>query len=247
MSTVTTARTGTLLGVWAHPDDESYLSGALMASAVAAGERVVVATATRGELGTPDPGRWPPARLGALRARELRDALATLGVHEHQWLGHTDGTLPQLPAAGPVGQIADLIERVRPDTIVTFGTDGVTGHGDHRAVGAWTTTAWRALGRPGRLWYAALDEQFHRDWGDLAARTGVWMTDEPPAPASTEALVHQVRADGELAGLKVAAIRAHTSQSAGLIRQVGEQTFRRWWSVESFVAATDCTGMERAA
>lgn len=247
MTTATTPRTGTLLGIWAHPDDEAYLSGALMASAVAAGERVVVVTATCGELGTADPGAWPPARLGALRAREMREALSVLGVHEHHWLGHTDGTLPDLPTAAPVAQIADLIERVRPDTIVTFGPDGVTGHGDHRAVGAWTTTAWRALGRPGRLWYAVLGERFHRDWGELAARKGFWMTERPPAPVPEEALVHQVRADADLARLKVEAIRAHASQSAGLIRDVGEPTFRRWWSVESFVAAEECLGTERAA
>ncbi len=51
----------TLLGVWAHPDDEAYLSSALMASVRRDGGRVVVATATRGELGrrTPRPGRRP--------------------------------------------------------------------------------------------------------------------------------------------------------------------------------------------
>jgi hypothetical protein len=49
----------TLLGVWAHPDDEAYLSAGLLASAVDAGWRVVVATATRGEIGTDDPEGCP--------------------------------------------------------------------------------------------------------------------------------------------------------------------------------------------
>ena len=66
---------GTLLGVWAHPDDEAYLSAGLMALARRGGERVVVVTATAGEHGTDDPdpvaagpprpapptARWPPA------------------------------------------------------------------------------------------------------------------------------------------------------------------------------------------
>ena len=56
---------GTVLGVWAHPDDEAYLSGGLMAMARDAGSRVVCVTATRGELGTPDPQAWPPERLAA--------------------------------------------------------------------------------------------------------------------------------------------------------------------------------------
>ena len=52
---------GTVLSVWAHPDDETYLCGGLMADAVRRGNRVVCVTATRGELGSPDEERWPPA------------------------------------------------------------------------------------------------------------------------------------------------------------------------------------------
>ncbi len=50
-----TAEIGTLLGVWAHPDDEAYLSSGLMAEVRDQGGRVVVVTATRGEHGTDDP------------------------------------------------------------------------------------------------------------------------------------------------------------------------------------------------
>src|SRR3954465_10037017 len=53
-------RVGTLLGVWAHPDDEAYLSSALMAAVRRAGSRVVVVTATHGEHGTGDPALVPP-------------------------------------------------------------------------------------------------------------------------------------------------------------------------------------------
>ena len=127
-------QTGTLLGVWAHPDDEAFLSAALMAHAVASGERVVVATATRGELGTPDPDRWPPERLAPLRERELARSLGALGVTEHRWLGHHDGQLPAVRRSTGVGQVADLIDEVRPDTVVTFGPDGMTGHDDPQKV-----------------------------------------------------------------------------------------------------------------
>jgi hypothetical protein len=71
---------GTVLGVWAHPDDETFLTAGLMALARAGGYRVVCATATRGEHGTDDPDRWPPARLGRLREYELAAALAALDV-----------------------------------------------------------------------------------------------------------------------------------------------------------------------
>jgi LmbE family N-acetylglucosaminyl deacetylase len=61
---------GTVLGVWAHPDDGAYLSAGTMAALRDAGHHVVVATC--GESGTPDPERWAPAELAAVGRDELR-------------------------------------------------------------------------------------------------------------------------------------------------------------------------------
>ncbi len=71
-----------LLGVWAHPDDEAYLSAGLMARVVAAGGHVTVITATRGEKGTSDPADYDQDHFGAMREYELRRSLSTLGVHD---------------------------------------------------------------------------------------------------------------------------------------------------------------------
>src|SRR5947209_18653369 len=81
---------GTIVGVWAHPDDEAYLSAGLMAAAVEAGNRVVCVTATRGEHGTYDPESWPPERLARARERELLASLGAIGVREHDWLPYHD-------------------------------------------------------------------------------------------------------------------------------------------------------------
>ena len=94
------AELGTILGVWAHPDDEAYLSGGLMAMARDAGSRVVCVTATRGELGTPDPVMWPPERLAAERTGELARSLEILGVTEHHWLGYADGGVRRCASSG---------------------------------------------------------------------------------------------------------------------------------------------------
>ena len=42
---------GTVMTIWAHPDDETYLVGGLAAALTDAGHRVVCVTATRGEAG----------------------------------------------------------------------------------------------------------------------------------------------------------------------------------------------------
>lgn len=82
----TVAQLGTTVCVWAHPDDESYLSGGLMAALRDAGQRVVCVTATRGEVGDSS-GALDREVLGKVRERELSAALVALGVVEHLWLG----------------------------------------------------------------------------------------------------------------------------------------------------------------
>jgi LmbE family N-acetylglucosaminyl deacetylase len=230
----------TILGVWAHPDDEAYLSAAFMAEAVRAGHRVVVATATRGEGGAPDPDVLPPAALGPLREAELAASLELLGVAEHRWLADdlSDGSLHDVAPDRGRQLVVDLMTDVDPDLIVTFGPDGLTGHRDHQAVSRWVTDAWAARGCHGDLWYAALTQGFLQQWGELCAELGMWMSEDAPSPVPDSALVHIQTCDTELASRKLAALRAHASQTAGLIERIGEQTFARWWSYEFFATAT---------
>jgi LmbE family N-acetylglucosaminyl deacetylase len=224
---------GTVLGIWAHPDDESYLSAMLMARARAAGQRVVVVTATDGEHGAPDPVRWPPPRLRHLRRRELRRALAALGVLEHHFLGFPDGRCAQVPSDVAISAIAAHVERVQPDTIVTFGPEGMTGHPDHRAVSRWVGAAHRSTGSRARILHATVTPAFHRTWGAVNRRIDLWSADvAPPCTPESEAKVlvgSEIEVDR-----KLRAIRAHASQTTELERQLGLPTFRRWWATEWF-------------
>ena len=79
---------GTILGVWAHPDDEAYLTAGIMARAVRNGSRVVCVTATRGEGGSMDEEKWPPEKIGEVRTKELERSLEILGVKEHRVARH---------------------------------------------------------------------------------------------------------------------------------------------------------------
>ncbi|GAA4699383.1 PIG-L deacetylase family protein [Phytohabitans rumicis] len=227
---------GTVLGVWAHPDDEAYLSAGLMAAARDRGHRVAVATATYGERGTPDPRRWPPGRLAAVRRHELVASLAAVDVAEHYWLGFLDGACAQIPEAAGVAAVSRLIDEVRPRTIVTFGPDGMTGHPDHRAVSAWTTAAWRATGTRARLLYATCTPAFHATWGPVNERLGIWMSGHGPVTAA-EDLALLVRLDDEALDRKQVALRAHATQTTPLIDELGEDAFRDWWATEAFAAA----------
>src|SRR5438046_2973350 len=108
------ARLGTILGVWAHPDDETYLSAGLMAAAARSGGRVVCVTATRGERGSWDEERWPSATLGDVREDELLRSLAILGVSDHRFLGYADGQCADVATDEAIAKVAAVIEEVRP-------------------------------------------------------------------------------------------------------------------------------------
>ena len=228
---------GTILGIWAHPDDEAYLSGGLMALAGDAGSRVVCVTATRGELGTPDPAAWPPQRLAVERTAELARCLEILGVTEHQWLGYRDGECPQVDPSEAVARLCELIGEVRPDTVLTFGPDGITGHPDHQTISAWTTKAFdRAAPSGARLLYAALSEPRMRRWKSLGDSLGIYLPGYPIIRAADQLAV-DLELDPGTARRKVRALAAQTTQTAGLIAALGVDRYTAWVGVESFAAA----------
>ena len=140
-----------------------------------------------------------------------------------------------MPLARAVADLVTVIEDVLPDVIVTFGPDGMTGHADHRAVSAWTREAWRRTGKHAELWYATLTSEFHRVWGELNDRVGLW-TATPPVTPDAE-LSAQIRMSGPLLARKHRALRAHASQTRPLEDLVGSETYEKWWSTESFVSA----------
>ncbi|WP_040457233.1 PIG-L deacetylase family protein [Kribbella catacumbae] len=235
---------GTVLGVWAHPDDEAYLSAGLMGALIDSGHRVAVATATYGELGVPEPDGVSTEQVAAMRRGELVASLGHVGVLNHRSLGFMDGACAAvLPAVGSKA-VAEVIAEVQPDTILTFGPDGMTGHPDHRTVSSWTTAAWRASGRRGRLLYATLTPGFHEEWRALNERVGLWMSGNGPVTPEDELALYVELTGAEL-DRKIAAVRAHTSQTSELVEVVGPETFRRWWSAEAFVAAESSLEAER--
>lgn len=228
-------RRRTLLGLWAHPDDEAYLSAGLMYQFTRRGDRVVVVTATAGEHGTADPARWPPERLAEQRRAELAASLAVLGVGEHHVLDFGDGRCAD--ADGTDAFVAYIVA-TQPDVIVTFGPDGITGHPDHRAISRWATAAWEATGARAELWYATLTPAFHRRWGHLNAEIGLFAEQPDPPATPPDQLACKLALHGAAADAKFAALRAHRTQTQPLIDLVGAGVYRSWWSDEAFRAAT---------
>lgn len=231
------AELGTVLSIWAHPDDETYLAGGLMAMARDEGQPVVCVSATAGEHGTDDPETWPPDRLGALRRSEAAAAMGVLGVDDHRWLGWSDGGLDDLDDEVAVARIGELVDRVAPDTVVTFGADGMTFHPDHIAVHRWVTEAWARSGRSSRLLYAALERDHHRRFAARLEDWGIYMTDDRPEAHDVADLGLHLALDDATLDRKLAALAAMPSQTAGVTDLLSPEDYRELNRVEAFVAA----------
>lgn len=227
---------GTILSIWAHPDDETYLAAGLMAAARDRGDRVVCVTATAGERGTDDPIAWPPQRLGTVRRWEALAAMAVLGVEEHHVLGLPDGGLdPDDPHA--IAEIGRFLDDVRPDTILTFGRDGMTFHPDHVAVHHWVTTAWATRGCPGRLLYATVTQEFLARHREQLEEWDMYMSEERPlGVAEADAAIHVELSAGAL-DRKLTALRAMATQTGPLIAALDPDVYAQHVREECFVAA----------
>jgi LmbE family N-acetylglucosaminyl deacetylase len=224
-----------VLGVWAHPDDEAYLSGGYMADRVRASHRVVSVTATRGEAGSRDEGRWAAATMAQVREAELDEALRMLGVSEHHWLGYPDGGC-NLPAKEAITKVAAIIEAVEPEMVLMFGPEGMTGHPDHIAVCNWTTAAFgRSAPGDARLCYATVSPELSAEYVELLNRFDLYAPGTPTV-TPVEELVIDFEVTPELMDLKIEAVRAQVSQSADFFAVFGDDFFREIEERESFRA-----------
>jgi LmbE family N-acetylglucosaminyl deacetylase len=127
----------TVVAFHAHPDDEVLLTGGTIALLAAAGHRVVIVTASDGDVWNgPDQGR---------RLAELRASAALLGAARVVHLGYADsGYGPVLfddppgrtrfaraDAAGAAGKLAALLTEEKAELLLSYDAGGGYGHRDH--------------------------------------------------------------------------------------------------------------------
>lgn len=162
-----------LLGLFAHPDDEQLMSGAF-ARAAKEGMRTGLICATRGEAGEiSDPALSTPENLGHVREHELRAAATVLGVKYLWFLDYRDSGMAGTPENGhrssflqadrheALGKIIKIVRDFRPTVMVTFDPTGGYGHPDHLTISQLSTQAFGAAADPnaypetGEPWQAA--------------------------------------------------------------------------------------------
>jgi LmbE family N-acetylglucosaminyl deacetylase len=227
---------GTILSVWAHPDDETYCCGGVMSWAANNGQRVVCVTATRGEAGSQDVKRWPPDQLAAVRAKEMERALEIFGISEHHWLDYPDGGCMAVDQDEAIEKLVVLIEQVKPDTVLTFGREGITGHSDHQAVCQWTHAALQQSGHTAKVFHPVIaDQQYESHYRVVDEKLNMFFAiDEPPTKPAAECDIC-IELPNDVLNKKREAIRAMPSQTAIMLELFDEAFLDGMLSVECLV------------
>ncbi len=257
----------TLLAVHAHPDDEASSTGGILARYSDEGIRTVLVTCTGGELGD-GPGGVKPGEPGHVEAEvartrraELERSCELLGVSELEMLGYRDSGMmgwPQNLAEGafwatPVAEAAErlavLLERHRPQVVVTYDAKGFYGHPDHVQAHRVTVAALEATQVASKLYCPALPCSAMADFVTLFFEDGAdaGSSGAPPAEAleiaTPDELVTTYVDCSAFAGRKRAALAAHSSQGDNrLFLRLDEDRFRQLFGREAYVRLSDTTG-----
>src|SRR5436190_15848970 len=140
---------GGVMAVFAHPDDESLLAGGVLAACAAAGRRVAIVSMTRGERGPSELPQLSGQGLGEVREGELLAAARVLGASAAECLDYPDGELADADEGQAAHALRLLLERERPEAVISFSEEGLYWHPDHLAVLRFLTTALELLHKGG--------------------------------------------------------------------------------------------------
>ena len=262
------ADTLTLMAVHAHPDDEASSTGGVLALYSDSGIRTVVVTCTNGEFGdTPDgikPGQdgHDEQAVAQIRLAELRESGKHLGVTELELLGYHDSGMPDwdyrnrpdafcnVPQSEVAGRIGALIERYRPQVVISYDPDGAYQHPDHVHAARCAAAAAAATGIPDKFYLTAMRRSDWRKVWDALREAGVEMPDPPQiddeARRKIEESERRITTNIDIRPVldrKRAALMSHGSQIgeswfSKIPPDIGIEVFGR----ESFIRAVDRTG-----
>ena len=263
------------MAVHAHPDDESNSTGGTLARYAAEGVRTVLVTCTNGEFGDapghikPGEDGHDPDEVARIRLHELKVATDALDVSHVETLGYRDSGMPGWPQnehpdafhAQPddvvVPRLVALMERFRPQVMVTYFANSGYNHPDHLKAHEITRKAIDQRGIPNKLYLIARPRSYRERMREIAEQYGVEMPQlpqpPPPDPSRPEQPPRPFGVDDALittwidasayADRKRAALGAHLSQLEGsFFLRFPDEAFPQVFGTETFIRDLDSTG-----
>jgi LmbE family N-acetylglucosaminyl deacetylase len=182
-----------LMAVHAHPDDEVFSTGGILAKSAQQGDRVVVVYCTNGEAGEMHDADLVPEeaipRLGEIRMQEARAACALLSVTDVVFLGYRDSGMKDTeenshPAAFTNAaldeaalRLMEVIRSTRPQVMIAYDEDGGYGHPDHVMAHRIAVEAFQRLqgepNAPEKLYYSARSREGFRRYIEAIKEHGL--------------------------------------------------------------------------
>ncbi|WP_327048920.1 PIG-L family deacetylase [Microbispora sp. NBC_01189] len=249
----------TLMAVHAHPDDEVMGTGGVLAKYTQEGIRTVLVTCTNGEQGD-GPGGVKPgepghddAAVAEQRLAELRESVAHLGIDHLELLGYRDSGMvgwegnghadafANVPVETAAARLAALMERYRPQVIVTYDENGNYGHPDHIQAYRIAVAAAEMTGIPDKLYYIAVPRERIQRMFEFLRESGMAPEDfEIPDDFGTpEELITSVVEVSPYVESKMKAPRAHASQGENIpMLQMSPEAQQQAFSHEFFIRKT---------
>jgi len=257
---------GTLLLVHAHPDDEAISTGGAMLKARADGHRVVLVTATRGEVGeiyNMDEASTRP-HLGEVRTKELEAASRLLGVNRGEFLDYRDSgmvgtadnenpkSFHQAPLDEAAAKLAAILREERPDVVVTYDADGTYGHPDHIKAHLVTNAALDLLEkegwRPSKLYYTGIPRTLMQQFMEALPEDARRQEEEGTIriPGTPDELITTQVDVGEYVDRKREAFAAHVAQNDpnSWFTTMADQIYRLAFGTEYYRLARGKPGSE---
>jgi LmbE family N-acetylglucosaminyl deacetylase len=258
------------MAVHAHPDDEVISTGGVLARYGLEGVRTVLVTCTDGSQGYGLGGVLPGEpghdldEVATTRRRELEQSCSLLEVSHLELLGYRDSGMAgwagndspdafcNAPLDEAVGALMALIERYRPQVVVTYDVNGGYGHPDHVQTHRVTVAAVDRTDVPAKVYFTARSSGFAQQMAELRERLQLPPRRRPegtdgPNPAASAGVpeVAITTIIDTRVGLdrKRAALQAHASQLADTVwLKVSDDEFAELFGQESFVRSRDRSG-----
>ncbi len=203
----------TIVGVFAHPDDETFGPGGTL-SVLSQENDVYVISATSGEAatGTLD------TNLGKMRREELKASCKILGVKDVFFLDFIDGTLSNNLYHQIAAKVEERLQELTPQILITFEPRGVSGHIDHMAMSMITSFVAKKIPSVKEVWYYCISDRSHK----LRRKIGYFIYFPKGYSQKEIDKVVQVK---NVWDTKVKAMRQHKSQIADVNRILLLQRF----------------------
>ncbi len=146
-----------VVGIFAHPDDEAFGPGGTLAI-LAKKRDVYLICVTNGDAGM-NSSEKKEAILSEIRREELLESVNVLGIKKVFFLDYKDGSLSNNLYHEIAEKIQQILQKLKPEILITHDTLGVTGHLDHIAVSMITTFVFQKLQDIKELWYYCISDK----------------------------------------------------------------------------------------